>query len=308
MKYGITGASGTLGRLTTEALLARVDASDVVLITREPGKLDGGGAEVRAGDFTDAASLDFSGIDRLLIISTDTVGSRVDAQKAAIDAAVAAGVQRIVYTSVTNPSHSNPAFVVPDHRETELHLLASGVEYTILRNAIYTEMHLASAPGAIASGTLATNAGGGLAVNVSRLDCADAAAAVLVGDGHANSSTTSPARRRSMPRAWPRSTASSPAGRSRSPSSTTTPGWRRCPRTCPRPSRRPTRRSVARSGSATRASSRPPSATSPATRHARCATCSLRASPADEVARFTVAAEPARSASGPRSGVDDRER
>ena len=186
MKYGITGASGTLGHLTTEALLARVDASDVVLITREPGKLDGGGAEVRAGDFTDAASLDFSGIDRLLIISTDTVGSRVDAQKAAIDAAVAAGVQRIVYTSVTNPSHSNPAFVVPDHRETELHLLASGVEYTILRNAIYTEMYLASAPGAIASGTLATNAAGGLAVNVSRLDCADAAAAVLVGDEHAN--------------------------------------------------------------------------------------------------------------------------
>jgi NAD(P)H dehydrogenase (quinone) len=184
MKYGITGASGTLGRLTTAALLKRVPASDVVLITRDPSKLDG--ADVRAGDFADPASLDFSGIDRLLIISTDTVGTRVEAHKAAIDAAVAAGVQRIAYTSVTNPSHNNPAFVVPDHRETELHLFASGAQWTILRNAIYTEILLGSAPGAIASGALVTNAGDGRAVNVSRLDCADVAAAVLADDGHEN--------------------------------------------------------------------------------------------------------------------------
>src|SRR4051812_32571450 len=182
MKYGITGASGTLGRLTTEALLARVPASDVVLITRDPSKLDGNGAEVRAGDFSDPASLDFSGIDRLLIISTDTVGTRVAAQKAAIDAAVAAGVDRIAYTSVTNPSDSNPAFVAPDHRETELNLFSSGVNWTVLRNAIYTEMYLMSAPGAIAGGTLVTNAGDGRAVTVSRLDCADVAAAVLLDD------------------------------------------------------------------------------------------------------------------------------
>jgi NAD(P)H dehydrogenase (quinone) len=184
MKYGITGASGTLGRLTTAALLKRVPASDVALITRDPSKLDG--ADVRAGDFADPASLDFSGIDRLLIISTDTVGTRVEAHKAAIDAAVAAGVQRIAYTSVTNPSHNNPAFVVPDHRETELHLFASGAQWTILRNAIYTEILLGSAPGAIASGALVTNGGDGRAVNVSRLDCADVAAAVLADDGHEN--------------------------------------------------------------------------------------------------------------------------
>ncbi|WP_028062368.1 SDR family oxidoreductase [Solirubrobacter soli] len=184
MKYAITGASGTLGRLTTEALLARVDASDVVLITRDPSKLDGNGAEVRAGDFSAPETLDFSGIDRLLLISTDAVGERVAGHKAAIAAAVAAGVQRIAYTSIPNPSHNNPAFVVPDHRETELALIASGAHWTFLRNAIYTEMYLASAPGAIASGTLVTNVGDGLAVNVSRQDCAEAAAAVLVGDEH----------------------------------------------------------------------------------------------------------------------------
>ena len=280
MKYGITGASGTLGRLTADALLARVDASDVVLVTRDPSKLAAyaqRGAEVRAGDFSDPATLDFSGVDRLLIISTDTVGTRVEAQKAAIDAAVAAGVGRIAYTSVTNPSDSNPAFVVPDHRATELHLFASGAHWTILRNAIYTEMYLGSAPGAIASGTLVTNAGDGRAVNVSRLDCADAAAAVLVDDAHEDRSTTSPARRRSTPRAWRRSTASSRASRSRSGGSTTTPGSRRCRRSCPRRPRGRTRPSGAPSVSATRGSARPPSATSPATRHVRCARCSLPA-------------------------------
>ena len=186
MKYGITGASGTLGRLTTDALLQRVSAADVVLITRDPGKLADSPAEVRAGDFSAPETLDFSGIDRLLIISTDTVGTRIEAQKAAIDAAVAAGVQRIAYTSVTNPSHNNPAFVVPDHRATELNLFASGAQWTILRNAIYTEILLGGAAGAIASGALVTNAGDGRAVNVSRLDCADVAAAVLADDGHEN--------------------------------------------------------------------------------------------------------------------------
>ena len=184
MKYGITGASGTLGRLTTDALLKRVSASDVVLITRDPSKLADSPAEVRAGDFSAPETLDFSGIDRLLIISLDTVGTRVEHQKAAIKAAVAAGVQRIAYTSIPSPSHNNPAFVVPDHRETELALITSGAHWTILRNAIYTEMYLGSAPAAIASGTLVTNTGDGRAVNVSRADCAEAAAAVLAGDEH----------------------------------------------------------------------------------------------------------------------------
>jgi NAD(P)H dehydrogenase (quinone) len=189
MKYGITGASGTLGRLTTEALFARVPAADVVLITRDPSKLADAaerGADVRAGDFGDPGSLDFSGIDRLLLISTDAVGTRVDAQKAAIDAAVAAGVDRIAYTSVTNPSDDNPAFVAPDHQATELHLFSSGAKWTVLRNAIYSEMYLLSAPGVIAGGVLATNAGDGRAVNVSRNDCAEVAAAVLADDGHEN--------------------------------------------------------------------------------------------------------------------------
>jgi NAD(P)H dehydrogenase (quinone) len=191
MTYGITGASGQLARLVADALLASVPAADLVLVTRDPSKLEdyaGRGVTVRQGDFADPASLSaaFAGVDRLLIVSTDQVGTRLEGQKAAIDAAVAAGVGRIAYTSVTAPSDSNPEFVVPDHLATEIHLFASGVEYTILRNAIYTEMYLGSAPGAIASGTLLTNNGDGRQVTVSRLDCAEAAAAALTGDEHAD--------------------------------------------------------------------------------------------------------------------------
>jgi len=77
-------------------------------------------------------------------------------------------VQRIAYTSIPSPSDSNPAFVVPDHRATELALLRSGVEFVSLRNANYIEILAASAPAAVASGTLLTNVGDGRAVHVAR--------------------------------------------------------------------------------------------------------------------------------------------
>src|SRR5436853_6335331 len=75
MTLAITGASGQLGRLTADALLRRADASDVALISRDPSRLaeyGERGVQLRAGDFTDASSLEqaFAGIDRLLIIST----------------------------------------------------------------------------------------------------------------------------------------------------------------------------------------------------------------------------------------------
>src|SRR3954471_17646816 len=105
MKYAITGASGQLGRLAADDLLERVAASDVVLISRRPESLAdyaARGVEVRAGDFGDAASLApaFAGVDRLLLVSTDAVGTRLPTQVAAVEAAARAGVSRVVYTSI----------------------------------------------------------------------------------------------------------------------------------------------------------------------------------------------------------------
>jgi NAD(P)H dehydrogenase (quinone) len=194
MSLIITGASGHLGRRAAELLLDTegVDARDVVLVTRDPSKLDdlaGRGATVRFGDFTRPESLSdaFAGAGRVLIVSLDTVGARVAPQVAAIDAARAAGASLIAYTSLPNPVAENPAAVAADHRATEEALQASGVAWTFLRNALYSEFRIPEAAAAAAAGTFHHNQGDGVTAYVSREDCAAAAAAVLAGgDEHAN--------------------------------------------------------------------------------------------------------------------------
>ncbi|HEY3188079.1 MAG TPA: NAD(P)H-binding protein [Solirubrobacteraceae bacterium] len=190
MSIVITGASGKLGRLTAESLLEKVSPAEVVLVTRTPDALAdfaARGADVRAGDFTDPASLTaaFAGGEKVLLISADVIGERVPHQRAAIDAAVAAGVGSIAYTSIVNPSDSNPGAAAADHRATEEHARVSGMAWTFLRNSIYSEMQAGpAASAALASGALATNAGDGRTAYVSRADCAAVAAAVLASDGH----------------------------------------------------------------------------------------------------------------------------
>jgi NAD(P)H dehydrogenase (quinone) len=198
MSLVITGASGHLGRRTAELLLDTegVDAAGVVLVTRDPAKLDdlaARGATVRHGDFDQPDSLvgAFAGATRVLIVSTDAVGARVAQQQAAIDAAKAAGARLIAYTSIPNPVEDNPAGVVPDHAATERALVASGVPYTFLRNALYAEYRVPEAQHAIATGSFQHDTGDGATAYVSREDCAAAAAAVLAGgDEHANKTYT----------------------------------------------------------------------------------------------------------------------
>jgi NAD(P)H dehydrogenase (quinone) len=193
MSLIITGASGHLGRRTAELLLNTegVDARDVVLVTRDPSKLDdlaARGATVRAGDFSKPETLPdaFAGATRVLIVSTDVVGARVSGHKAAIDAARAAGASLIAYTSLPNPVAENPAGVAADHRETEEAVQAAGVAWTFLRNALYAEYQIPGAQAAAASGKHYYNSGDGKTAYVSREDCAAAAAAVLAGgDEHA---------------------------------------------------------------------------------------------------------------------------
>jgi NAD(P)H dehydrogenase (quinone) len=144
------------------------------------------GAEVRRGDFDDPAGLAeaFAGGERLLLISGDRIGARVPGQLAAVDAAVAAGVRWIGYTSIVNPSHSNPIVVAADHRATEERIRASGVAWTFLRNSIYADLQAGSMQAALATGRHVTNAGDGRVSFVARADCAAAAAVVLRGGDH----------------------------------------------------------------------------------------------------------------------------
>lgn len=191
MIVGVTGASGALGRLVANGLLNLVDPADVVLTTRDPSALAeyaALGVDVRHADFTERATLHgaFRGIDRLLLISADNIGSRVSGQLAAIETATRVGVSHIAYTSIPRPEPDNPAIVAPDHRATEHALRSSGLQWTALRNNLYAELQLGAIERARATGTLITNAGDGGAAYVTRRDCAAAAVGVLTGDVEAN--------------------------------------------------------------------------------------------------------------------------
>src|SRR5215203_1732152 len=189
MSIVITGASGQLGRSTAELVLGRMPASEVILTTRHPEEISdlaARGAEVREADFERPETLDgaFEDGDKLLLISTDAVGTRVDQHRAAIEAAEKAGVCHVIYTSYLNPVEDNPAAVTADHRETEEALRESGLAWTALRNGLYAEYQVPTGTQAVAAGRLVHNNGDGETAYVSREDCAAAAAAVLVTEGH----------------------------------------------------------------------------------------------------------------------------
>jgi NAD(P)H dehydrogenase (quinone) len=187
-KLLVTGASGHLGRRVVEHLLTtlKVEPSRIVAASRSPEQLAefaAGGVETRKVDFDDEATLGsaFEGVGRVLLISTGTLrepGYRATQHKRAIAAAEKAGVRHIVYTSMPNPEDS----LVPiwhDHLGTEQALRASSLSWTMLRNCWYMENLFGSLPGVLASGQWFTATGDGRVGQVSREDCARAAAAVL---------------------------------------------------------------------------------------------------------------------------------
>ena len=190
MRIIVTGASGNLGRLVAENLMERLTPEQVILVTRHPEALSefhARGAIVRYGDFDDPDSLPaaFGGGRRMLLISTDAIGRRVAQHRAAIDAAVAAGIERLVFTSYVNPVAANPtgpAAREPGETETVLH--HSGLEWTVLRFGSFAELQVPPATLAVSAGKLVTNSGDGRIVPVSRRDCAEAAAVTLTTDGH----------------------------------------------------------------------------------------------------------------------------
>jgi NAD(P)H dehydrogenase (quinone) len=187
MTYLITGATGQLGRRAADLLVDRVDPAEAILTTRRPDALTDlalRGADVRYCDFDRPESLApaFAGATRMLLISTDSFdGSRVGEHARAIDAAKAAGVEHIAYTSYPNPVPESPSQVAPDHRETEEYLAASGVSYTFLRNALYSSHKAMEARGALAGGNFFHNLGEGATTYVAYDDCAESAVAVLTG-------------------------------------------------------------------------------------------------------------------------------
>lgn len=182
----VTGASGQMGQRVLELLL-EAGASNILAATRTPEKLARfaeRGVTLRHADFDDEASLlkAFSGVDRLLLISTDAVGQpgyRLKQHQTAVKAAEQAGVQHIIYTSLINPVPTSPIAIAPDHYGTEQALENTKLAWTVLRNSVYTEYQTASLARAIQSGQLFSACADGKVSYVSREDCSRAAAAAL---------------------------------------------------------------------------------------------------------------------------------
>jgi len=185
----ITGATGQLGQLVIAALLKSVPASQIVAVVRNPAKADAlaqQGIVVRQGDYGDEAALTraLDGVEKLLLISSSEVGQRAVQHRNVINAAKAAGVGFIAYTSVLH-ADTSPLGLAAEHIETENMLAASGIPYALLRNGWYSENYLASAPPALEHGVFLGAAGNGKIASATREDYAAAAAKVISEEGHA---------------------------------------------------------------------------------------------------------------------------
>ncbi|WP_294258631.1 SDR family oxidoreductase [uncultured Sphingomonas sp.] len=181
--YAVTGASGQLGRLVVESLLQKVAPGEIVALARNPESVAdfaAKGVTVRAFDYDAPETLapGLVGVTRLLLISGNAIGSRVPQHRAVIDAAKAAGVQLIAYTSLLR-AQTSPMQMAVEHKATEDLLTASGIPAALLRNGWYTENYLMSAGPAIEHGVLIGSAGDGLVSGAARADYAEAAAVVL---------------------------------------------------------------------------------------------------------------------------------
>ncbi|GIF05640.1 SDR family oxidoreductase [Actinoplanes siamensis] len=180
----VTGATGHLGRLVVQALLDRgVEPGSIVAAVRSPEKAAGllaHGVQAREADFDRPETLAsaFAGVDRLLLVSTSSPGSRLTQHVAAIDAAKAAGVGFVAYTSILR-ADTTPVALAADHKATEEHLAASGLAHSFLRNGWYIENYTAQIPTVKATGSFLGSAGEGRIAGATRLDYAEAAAAVL---------------------------------------------------------------------------------------------------------------------------------
>ncbi len=184
MTLAVTGATGHFGGLVIDHLLDRgTPADQVVALVRDPAKasdLAGRGVEVRQFDYDRPDTAALAGVDSLLLVSGTAVGQRIAQHSAVVDAAVDAGVGRLVYTSAPHADASvNP--VAPDHKATEEYLAASGLPHVILRNGWYHENFLADLEAAAHTGQVLTASGDGRVASASRSDLAEAAAVVLAG-------------------------------------------------------------------------------------------------------------------------------
>ncbi|WP_406123340.1 SDR family oxidoreductase [Streptomyces sp. NBC_00989] len=189
MSIVVTGATGHLGRHVVEQLLEKVPADQITAVVRTPEKAAGfadRGVRIVVADYNAPETFDtaFAAGDKVLLISGNEFDKgRVGQHKVVIEAAKAAGVALLAYTSAPGPL---AAALADDHRGTEEALLASGLPYALLRNGWYNENYTENLAPVLEHNAVVAAAGDGRVSSASRADYAAAAVAVLTGEGHEN--------------------------------------------------------------------------------------------------------------------------
>jgi len=187
MSIVVTGATGKLGGLTIDALIGRgVDPSEIIATGRNPERLAqyaDRGIRSTSVEFDDSVALRsaLDGAQKLLLVSARGNPQRVAQHQNVIDAATAAGIELIAYTSY---AHADTSSTHSEHYTTEQDLHRSGVPCVVLRNPPYFEFRTREIPIWRESGVIVGAAGDGRLSAATRADLADAAAAVLTSTGH----------------------------------------------------------------------------------------------------------------------------
>ena len=183
----VTGSTGQLGRLAVAALRRRAPEAGIIALARSPASAADLGVTVRAADYARPETLPaaLAGVDVLVLISSNDFNDRVGQHRAVIDAAVAAGVGRILYTSLLR-ADTSALLLAADHAATEAAIHASGLPATLLRNGWYSENHTGSLAGALAAGALIGSSGEGRFSTAARADYAEAIAVTALDGAHAD--------------------------------------------------------------------------------------------------------------------------
>lgn len=178
----VTGATGFVGGTVARLLAER--GVEQRLVVRDPSRAPDLGAEVRAASRYGAADemrAAFEGADTVFFVPAEESADRLEQHFTAVDAAVAAGVRRIVYLSFINASADATFTLVRHHWATEQHIRTSGLAFTFPRMNLYLDF----VPNMVSeAGVIAGPAGAGRAGIVARRDVAAVAAELLVGEGH----------------------------------------------------------------------------------------------------------------------------